>query len=138
MSDDLYGVIGAGIIGSWSALHLVRSGARVVLLEQFPMPHTRGSSHGGSRVIRMMGDDTLAPLEYSYDQWRDLEKLSREQLLVTTGLINLGLPGDEYLKKYTNIMKQGMPRHMHTHSNLDLHYAHSDVALFEMIEMIFH
>ena len=35
------------------------------LLDSFPLPgHTRGSSHGASRVIRYLGDDDLAKLEY--------------------------------------------------------------------------
>ena len=80
-------VVGAGTIGSWTALHLVRELAKtrpnvkVALLDQFPLPHTRGSSHGGSRVIRMLGDDHLAKLEYSYAQWRQLEAETRSRLL---------------------------------------------------------
>ena len=42
-----------------------RIGVPTVLMEQFPMPHTRGSSHGASRVIRLLGDETLAALEYA-------------------------------------------------------------------------
>ena len=105
--EQCFCVIGAGIIGSWTALHLAQSGIRTVLVEQFPLPHTRGSSHGGSRVIRLMGDDKLAALEYSYEKWRELEKISGEQLMATTGLINLGPPGDRYLHKYMKIMREG-------------------------------
>jgi sarcosine oxidase/L-pipecolate oxidase len=39
-------VIGAGIMGSASAYHLAKRGQRVLLLEQFPFLHKRGSSHG--------------------------------------------------------------------------------------------
>ncbi len=45
-------VIGAGIIGSWTALHLAEAGVHTTLVEQFPLPHTRGSSHGLARVLR--------------------------------------------------------------------------------------
>uniref|UniRef100_H2Z8Y6 FAD dependent oxidoreductase domain-containing protein n=1 Tax=Ciona savignyi TaxID=51511 RepID=H2Z8Y6_CIOSA len=45
-------VIGAGIIGSWTAYHLAKSGKSTLLLEQFPALHTRGSSHGASRILR--------------------------------------------------------------------------------------
>lgn len=34
------GVVGGGIIGSWTALELSRAGASVVLMEQYPLPHT--------------------------------------------------------------------------------------------------
>ena len=41
------------------------------LLDSFPLPgHTRGSSHGASRVTRYLGDDDLAKLEYrDCDSW---------------------------------------------------------------------
>jgi len=46
-----YCVVGGGIIGSWTALQLRRAGVPVVLFEQFPLPHTRGSSHGGTIFV---------------------------------------------------------------------------------------
>ena len=45
-------VVGAGIEGSATAYTLVKEGRRVLLLEQFPLPHSRGSSTGHSRVTR--------------------------------------------------------------------------------------
>jgi len=89
-----YCVIGGGIIGSWTALHLVREGVPTVLIEQFPFEHTRGSSHGGSRAFRMLGDDDLAMLIYSLSEWKDLEKAFSSSLFVQTGLINFGEDGD--------------------------------------------
>ena len=89
------------------ALQLARAGVPTVLMEQYPMPHTRGASHGASRVIRLLGDDNLAALEYSYAAWEELEKLTGETLLVRTGLINLGPDGDEYLAKYMAIVHAG-------------------------------
>ena len=35
-------VVGAGIIGSWAAWHLQKSGCKTVLIDSFPLPHTRG------------------------------------------------------------------------------------------------
>ena len=107
-----YCVIGGGIIGSWTALHLARAGVQTVMLEQFPGPHTRGSSHGASRVTRMMGDDNLAALDYSFSEFRDLESRTGEQLLVPTGLINIGKPSaddgpDDYCEKYMSIVRAG-------------------------------
>ena len=100
-------MIGGGVIGSWTALHLARAGSSCTLLEQFPIPHTRGSSHGASRVIRLLGDDNLAALEFSYAEWKEMERLTGETLLVQTGLINLGTPDDEYLAKYMDIVRAG-------------------------------
>jgi 2-polyprenyl-6-methoxyphenol hydroxylase-like FAD-dependent oxidoreductase len=49
-------VVGGGIIGSWTALHLAEAGVNTTLVEQFPLPHTRGSSHGLSRAFRFLGE----------------------------------------------------------------------------------
>ena len=45
-------IAGAGIMGSATAYHLAKRKVKVLLLEQFYLPHTRGSSHGQSRIIR--------------------------------------------------------------------------------------
>ncbi|KAF4531073.1 hypothetical protein B566_EDAN019024, partial [Ephemera danica] len=45
-------VVGAGVEGSWTALQAVKRSKSVVILDQFPVLHSRGSSHGQSRIIR--------------------------------------------------------------------------------------
>ena len=46
------------------------------LLDSFPLPgHTRGSSHGASRVIRYLGDDDLAKLEYRDSAYSDFVEM---------------------------------------------------------------
>src|SRR5262245_3412070 len=51
LTDFEYLIIGAGSMGSAAAYHLARDGQSVLLLEQFEIGHTRGSSHGESRII---------------------------------------------------------------------------------------
>ncbi|MCB0243026.1 MAG: FAD-dependent oxidoreductase, partial [Anaerolineae bacterium] len=46
-------VIGVGAMGSATCYQLARRGRRVLGLEQFDIPHSRGSSHGYTRIIRM-------------------------------------------------------------------------------------
>ena len=101
------GVIGGGIIGSWTALHLAEVGVRTTLFEQFPLPHTRGSSHGLSRAFRLLGDDELDRLDYSLDRWCALEKEIGETLFIKTGLLNFGPPGDPYLEKHMAVLRKG-------------------------------
>ncbi len=45
-------VIGAEAFGGWTALHLVRRGARVTLLDAWGPGNSRASSGGETRVIR--------------------------------------------------------------------------------------
>src|SRR5436189_2234182 len=45
-------VIGAGAFGGWTALHLLRRGARVTLLDAWGPGNSRASSGGETRVIR--------------------------------------------------------------------------------------
>jgi sarcosine oxidase/L-pipecolate oxidase len=68
-------VIGSGIIGSWTAYHLVQNKQRTLLLEQFPLGHTRGSSHGHSRNFRMTGQADLVMIKSCYEQWMKLANL---------------------------------------------------------------
>ncbi len=99
MSDKPHSacVLGAGIIGSWTALHLAEAGVETVLLEQFPLPHTRGSSHGASRAFRFLGEETMDRLDYSLERWRSLEPFRQERLFLRTGLLNFGTGGDPWL-----------------------------------------
>ncbi len=48
--DDI--VLGLGGMGSAAAFHLAARGRKVLGLEQFERLHTRGSSHGRTRIIR--------------------------------------------------------------------------------------
>jgi sarcosine oxidase/L-pipecolate oxidase len=98
-------VVGGGIIGSWTALHLAEAGVSTTLIEQFPLPHTRGSSHGLSRAFRFLGELELGRLDYSLDRWQSLEKLSSGTLFVKTGLMNFGPPGDPDLEKYMAVLR---------------------------------
>ena len=45
-------IIGAGIMGSATAHKLSKTGEKILLLEQFSLQHTNGSSHGQTRIIR--------------------------------------------------------------------------------------
>jgi hypothetical protein len=45
-------VIGAGAFGGWTALYLLRRGARVTLLDAWGPGNSRASSGGETRVIR--------------------------------------------------------------------------------------
>ena len=78
---------------------------RTTLVEQFPLPHGRGSSHGASRAFRLLGGDQLDRLDYSLDRWRTLEKASGLTLFLKTGLLNFGPPGDPVLEQHMAVLR---------------------------------
>ncbi|NWQ63717.1 SOX oxidase, partial [Neopipo cinnamomea] len=93
-------VIGAGIQGSFTAYHLAQRHRDTLLLEQFILPHSRGSSHGQSRIIR-----SVYPQEYysrmmpdSFRLWQQLEAEVGTRLYRQTGLVVLGPAGDVKLE----------------------------------------
>jgi sarcosine oxidase/L-pipecolate oxidase len=100
-------VIGGGIIGSWTALHLAQAGVQTTLIEQFPLPHTRGSSHGLSRAFRFLGELELGRLDYSLQRWLALQESIGETLFIKTGLLNFGPPGDPDLERFMQVLEDG-------------------------------
>jgi sarcosine oxidase len=85
-------VIGAGVMGSAAARALARAGREVVLLERFGLGHTKGSSHGRSRIFRFSyGDRRYVRLAMAaLPLWRELEEDAGEELLRVTGGLDLG------------------------------------------------
>ena len=85
-------VVGGGIVGVAAARALAGGLRSVVLLEQFDLGHTRGSSHGTSRIHRLnYGDERFVRLaQAAGEAWRALEEERGERLLEQVGVIDLG------------------------------------------------
>lgn len=92
-------VVGAGGVGSAAAYHAARAGRKVLLLEQFTIGHARGSSHGGSRIIRYTHDtpSLAAQMPATFHLWHDLEQESGARLLQVTGGLYLARQGAPWL-----------------------------------------
>jgi sarcosine oxidase len=92
-------VIGAGAFGSWTAWRLRRAGRSVVLIDAWGPGHSRSSSGGESRIIRMgYGADEIYTqmAVYSLAQWRELCENTGEALFHRTGVLWIGRAGDPY------------------------------------------
>ena len=86
-------VIGAGGMGSAAAFELARRGRSVLALEQFPLVHDRGSSHGHTRIIRRAyyEDPAYVPLvNRAFERWYDLEQRAGQHLLTECGCLAIG------------------------------------------------
>jgi sarcosine oxidase len=92
MNHDVI-VLGLGAMGSAAAQHLAQRGKTVLGIEQFTSPHDKGSSHGGSRMIRQAYWESPAyiPLVLrAYELWEQLQKDAAAPLLSITGGLILG------------------------------------------------
>jgi sarcosine oxidase len=90
-------VVGGGVMGAATARSLARRGRDVLLLEQFELGHTRGSSHGEARIFRLVYADPhwVGEAQRALPLWRELERESGESILSTTGSLDLGPGTDE-------------------------------------------
>ena len=98
MSDVI--VVGLGAMGSAAAYCLAQRGKRVLGLDQFTAAHDRGSSHGGSRMIRQSywEDSAYVPiLLRAYELWQRLEHDANTRLLHITGGLALGTADSQLL-----------------------------------------
>lgn len=109
MSKDVYdvAVIGLGGIGSATAWALSRAGLNVVGLDQHNPPHTHGSSHGDTRIIRKAvfeGGIYKSLIARSYELWRELEEESEKQLLVESPGVIIGERGGDFLTQSLDLI----------------------------------
>jgi sarcosine oxidase len=88
-------VIGLGGMGSAAAYHLAARGQRVLGLEKFTPAHDKGSSHGGSRIIRQsyFEDPAYVPLLLrAYELWEQLANDTGLEVYRLTGGLFIGAP----------------------------------------------
>ncbi len=94
-------VVGLGAAGSAALYHLARRGMRVVGLDRFAPPHTMGSTHGGSRIIRKAyfeGTQYLPLLTRAYELWAALEEEVGQQLITRCGCLNIAPDGSDMIE----------------------------------------
>jgi len=92
-------VVGVGGMGSAACYHLAQRGKRVLGIERFMIPHTMGSSHGLTRIIRLAYHESPAyvPLvRRAMTLWQELGDRFGEQLMFTTGSLDAGPDGGAF------------------------------------------
>ena len=88
-------VVGLGGMGSAAVRELAARGVRVLGLEKYGPAHGRGSSHGGSRVIRQSyyeSPEYVPLLLRSYDLFDRLAADAGADLITLTGGLMIGRP----------------------------------------------
>jgi monomeric sarcosine oxidase len=119
-------VIGAGVFGAWTALHLRRAGKRVALLDSYGPGNARASSGGESRLIRMgYGPDELYTRwsVRSLALWEEFFALTSRPLLHRTGILWIANEADAYTKASRETLDRlGVPHETLNHSELERRY----------------
>ncbi len=115
MKESTYdvAVVGAGVFGAWTAYQLRRTGRRVALIDAHGPGHSRSSSGGESRIIRMgYGADeiyTRSALR-SLQLWRELFARVDQPLFHRTGVLWLAHEDDPYpAQSAETLSKIGIP-----------------------------
>jgi glycine/D-amino acid oxidase-like deaminating enzyme len=94
-------VIGAGAFGGWTALHLLRRGARVTLLDAWGAGNSRSSSGGETRIIRGAYGSDRVYVEWtarSFGMWKEAEQRWGRRLYRRTGVLWMGGEDDGYVR----------------------------------------
>jgi sarcosine oxidase len=133
-------VLGLGAMGSAATYHLARRGKRVLGIEQFTSPHDRGSSHGGSRIIRQAyweSPEYIPLVLRAYELWRELERDAGTRLMEITGGLILGTPECDLVSRSTGAAKvHSIPFELLERKEVERRYpvlrlAPEDVGVFE-------
>ena len=106
-------VIGAGVFGAWTAWHLAKRGQRVALIDAYGAAHSRASSGGETRIIRMSyGADELYTRwsQRSLAQWKDFFAATRQPLFLETGVLWMGGKDETRLRESKRTLERcGIP-----------------------------
>eukprot|EP00064_Thunnus_orientalis_P001360 superscaffoldBa00000092_g1363 len=124
-------VIGAGVQGSFTAYQLAKKNKKTLLLEQFILPHTRGSSHGQTRIIRKAYEQDFYThmMGECYELWAQLERESGVKLYRQTGLLVMGPENSENYQLFKNTLQRNkVPIVVLSHDNFSQHIPHVNLA----------
>src|ERR1051325_3019062 len=94
-------VIGLGAMGSASLHHLAKRGMNAIAFDRHAPPHTLGSTHGYTRIIReaYYEHPLYVPLvQRAYTLWEELERDTRQKLWMQTGGLMVGAETGELFR----------------------------------------
>ncbi len=104
MEYDLI-VIGSGSVGSAAGYYATRAGLKVLMIDSAMPPHTEGSHHGETRIIRHAygeGARYVPMLLRAQQLWDELAETSGEKIFHRSGVINIGPEGSEFIANVKN------------------------------------
>lgn len=102
-------VVGAGAFGGWTALSLLRRGAKVTLVDAWGPGNSRASSGGETRVIRAVyGSDGIyvAMVARAFELWRENEKRWKRKLYRRTGALWMVTGAGDYVRSSIPLLRE--------------------------------
>ncbi|WP_199613844.1 N-methyl-L-tryptophan oxidase [Paenibacillus alkalitolerans] len=102
--NGLYDVIiaGAGSMGMAAGYYLAKQGRKTLLLDANDPPHTVGSHHGDTRIIRHAygeGKQYVPIVLRAQQLWLELEQEAEISLFRQTGVLSVGASDSPFLKE---------------------------------------
>nr|P23342.1 RecName: Full=Monomeric sarcosine oxidase; Short=MSOX [Bacillus sp. NS-129]BAA01410.1 sarcosine oxidase [Bacillus sp.] [Bacillus sp. (in: firmicutes)] len=89
-------VVGAGSMGMAAGYYLAKQGVKTLLVDSFDPPHTNGSHHGDTRIIRHAygeGREYVPFALRAQELWYELEKETHHKIFTQTGVLVYGPKG---------------------------------------------
>lgn len=86
-------IVGAGSMGMAAGYYLARRGISTLLIDAFDPPHTMGSHHGDTRIIRHAYGEGRQYVPFALraqELWAELEQASGVKLFNQTGVLSAG------------------------------------------------
>ncbi len=102
-------VVGAGAFGGWSALFLLRGGARVTLVDAWGPGNSRASSGGETRVIRgVYGPERIYTrmAARAFTLWREAEARWKKKLYRRTGALWMVADEGDFVRASLPILRE--------------------------------
>ncbi|AVJ17261.1 N-methyl-L-tryptophan oxidase [Serratia sp. MYb239] len=99
MEYDLI-VVGSGSVGAAAGYYATQAGLKVLMVDSEIPPHSNGSHHGNTRIIRHAygeGEKYVPLLLRAQALWNGLTRDSGEQLFHACGVLNLGPKDAEFI-----------------------------------------
>ncbi len=132
-------VIGAGAFGGWTALTLVRRGARVTLVDAFGPGNSRASSGGETRIIRALYPERIyvRMSVRALEIWKDHETRWGMKLLRQNGFLRLVSGSDPLNERAAALFAEaGLPLEQFTPAEAArrfprIHFGGIDRAIFD-------
>lgn len=90
-------IVGAGSMGMAAGYYLAKQGIKVLLVDAYDPPHTNGSHHGDTRIIRHAygeGREYVPFALRAQELWDELEKETHRKIFTKTGVVAFGPKGE--------------------------------------------